>query len=61
MKNVKIFDEGRFKENEIIRIIEINKTYSNSNQYVNAVKNVSFMSKKGTCFSLLGHNGAGKT
>eukprot|EP01080_Neovahlkampfia_damariscottae_P005699 gene5699-9519_t len=61
IKNARNFDENLFKEDEIIRIVEINKVYSNSSQYVNAVKNVSFISKKGTCFSLLGHNGAGKT
>jgi ABC-type multidrug transport system fused ATPase/permease subunit len=58
LQNVKNLDQ---EEDEIIRIIELNKTYSSGDQYVNAVKNVSFIAKKGTCFSLLGHNGAGKT
>lgn len=50
-----------YDESNIVRIVQLEKTYSSGSNYVKALKGVSLIAKKGTCLSLLGHNGAGKT
>lgn len=41
----------------VVNVLNISKYYGNKS----VVKNVSFAIKKGECFGILGHNGAGKT
>lgn len=41
----------------VVNVLNISKYYGNKS----VVKNVSFVIKKGECFGILGHNGAGKT